>query len=121
MPQLTTNRKSAFFQVGKVIKESKIQAMTIPSYSSLAAQFGRRALYHFAAIITKAGGALFLSRVITPEGTTELTQYEYDLETHKVKLIDMDNPDDDAEDGLECFEDIQNPFSSMTVISEPTE
>eukprot|EP00957_Ditylum_brightwellii_P026352 1993753-Ditylum_brightwellii.AAC.1 len=73
MPQSTTNNKPAFFQVGKVIKESKIQAMTTPSYSSLAAQFGRRALHYFAVIITKAGGASFLSRVITPEGTTELT------------------------------------------------
>eukprot|EP00957_Ditylum_brightwellii_P124712 9505502-Ditylum_brightwellii.AAC.1 len=95
--------------------------MTIPSYSSLAAQFGCRALHYFVAIIAKAEGASFLSRVITPEGTTELTQYKYDLETHKVKLIDIDIPDDDAEDGLEGFEGIQNPFSSMTVISELTE
>eukprot|EP00957_Ditylum_brightwellii_P101614 7744460-Ditylum_brightwellii.AAC.1 len=95
--------------------------MTIPRYSSFAAQFGCRALHYFVAIITKAGGASFLSRVITPEGTIELTQYKYDLETHKVKLIDMDIPDDDTEDGLEGFVDIQNPFSSVTVISEPTE
>eukprot|EP00957_Ditylum_brightwellii_P165707 12615153-Ditylum_brightwellii.AAC.1 len=95
--------------------------MTIPSYSSLAVQFGRRAQHYFTAIITKAGCASFLSTVITPEGTTELAQYEYDLETHKVKLIDMNIPDDDTEDGQEGFENIQNPFSSMTVISEPTE
>eukprot|EP00957_Ditylum_brightwellii_P169048 12867196-Ditylum_brightwellii.AAC.1 len=114
MPQSTTNSKPAFFQVGKVIKEIKIQAMTIPSYSSLAAQFGRRRLHYFVAIITKTGGASFLSTVITPEGTTKLTHYEYNLETHKVNLIDIDIPDDDTEDGLEGFEDIQNPFSSMT-------
>eukprot|EP00957_Ditylum_brightwellii_P078590 5974965-Ditylum_brightwellii.AAC.1 len=33
----------------------------------------------------------------------------------------MDIPDDDADVGLEGFKDIQNPFSSVTVISEPTE
>eukprot|EP00957_Ditylum_brightwellii_P006761 513170-Ditylum_brightwellii.AAC.1 len=121
MLKSTTNRKPALFQVGKVIKESNIQAMTIPSHSSIAAQSECRALHYFAAIITKAGGASFLSKVITLEGTTKLTQYEYDLETHKVKLIDMNIPDDDTKNGLEGFEDIQNPFSSVTVISEPTE
>eukprot|EP00957_Ditylum_brightwellii_P134899 10284871-Ditylum_brightwellii.AAC.1 len=95
--------------------------MTIPSYSSLAVYLGCRALNYVAAVITKAGSASILSRVITPEGTTELTQYKYDLETYNVKLIDMDILDDNAEDGLEGFEDIQNPFSSVTVISEPTE
>eukprot|EP00957_Ditylum_brightwellii_P162485 12373019-Ditylum_brightwellii.AAC.1 len=95
--------------------------MTIPSFSNLAAQFGCRAIQYFAAILTKAGGASFLSRAIAPEGTARLTQYEYDQETHKVKLTDMDIPDDDADVGLEGFEDIQNPFSSVTVTSEPTE
>eukprot|EP00957_Ditylum_brightwellii_P146182 11130604-Ditylum_brightwellii.AAC.1 len=107
MPRGASDPAPAFHQVGKVFREAEIQALCIPDLMEIAPTYGRMAIHYVNAILTKLGGDSYLDRILTPEGRLEVTQYVYDLKTHKISTIHMDLGDkDDDDEGLEGFDKI---------------
>eukprot|EP00957_Ditylum_brightwellii_P015764 1187709-Ditylum_brightwellii.AAC.1 len=113
MPQSATDLLPSFFQVGKLARERVIQAMCIPSLSSIAAAYGRKLVHYLAATVENLGGKAYLDRVLTLEAAVKIAQYKYDSATHEVKPIDMQLPDNNDEgNGLAGWEHMENSFAS---------
>eukprot|EP00957_Ditylum_brightwellii_P084024 6387678-Ditylum_brightwellii.AAC.1 len=97
IPCSVTNHLPAFFQVGKVAREREIQAMYIPSLSSIAAAYIRKVVHYLAATIENLGGNTCLDRILTPKAVDKVAQYNYDLSIHEIKPIDMHVPNGNNE------------------------
>eukprot|EP00957_Ditylum_brightwellii_P038591 2917560-Ditylum_brightwellii.AAC.1 len=98
MPRNNSDSASAFHQVWKVQRESKIQAICIPSIAEIAPVYGRIAIHYVNVVVKELGGEAYLDRILTPEGSIEITQYCYNLVTHKITPVDMDLGDEDGDD-----------------------
>ena len=54
----------------------------------------------------------YLERILTPEAVLEVSQYEYNMKTHKITPIDMEMPDC-VGDRLIGFENIEDPLKEQ--------
>eukprot|EP00957_Ditylum_brightwellii_P119704 9133168-Ditylum_brightwellii.AAC.1 len=75
MPRGGNDLLPVFHQIGKVQREHDIQGLCIPLSVPYAANFGRKAVHYFNAILESKGGDTYHDRLLSPEACVEVDQY----------------------------------------------
>eukprot|EP00957_Ditylum_brightwellii_P206109 15346867-Ditylum_brightwellii.AAC.1 len=110
MPHNASDSRSAFHQLGKMEKHSKIHGLFIPALAEEAPDFAKRVIHFVNAKILELGAGSILDFVLTPKAALEVSQHVYNMSTHKVSPIDLELPNFDNTDRLEGFDDVEDPL-----------
>jgi hypothetical protein len=112
MPRDGNNPESAFFQLGQTDKETEIKGLCIPALTKMAPIYAKKMAHFINAKLRTMCADAYLERILTPEAVLEVSQYEYNMKTHKITPIDMEMPDCDG-DRLIGFENIEDPLKEQ--------
>eukprot|EP00957_Ditylum_brightwellii_P174740 13304639-Ditylum_brightwellii.AAC.2 len=119
MPRDRKDPLPAFHQIGKVQREHDIQGIFIPSLVPYAANFGRKVVHYYNAVLKSKGGSAHHNMILSPEACMQVNQYEYNFATHKIKPKNMELHKDKYEDGIKGFDEISTPSSQFPFLPIP--
>eukprot|EP00957_Ditylum_brightwellii_P036027 2729789-Ditylum_brightwellii.AAC.1 len=109
MPRSSKDSKPAFHQLRNVKKQSEIHRFCIPALRDNAPKYAKRVIHYVYARLVAMGAESYADRVLSPEVILEAYQYTYNMDTHKVAAKDIKVQMVATRDGLEGFEDVEDP------------
>eukprot|EP00957_Ditylum_brightwellii_P131599 10035915-Ditylum_brightwellii.AAC.1 len=121
MPRSNKDDTPAFHQLGKVEKQSEIHGICIPSLRDNVPKYAKRVIHYAYAQLVAMGVESYADRVLSPEAILEAYQHMYDMATHKVVAKDIEVQMVAIQDGLEGFEDIEDPRTKDHLTNEEDE
>eukprot|EP00957_Ditylum_brightwellii_P014280 1075269-Ditylum_brightwellii.AAC.1 len=93
MPRSENNKESAFFQVGSTDEELEIKGLCIPALTKEVPEYTKRVTHFINAKLKAIHTDQYIKRVLTLEAILEVSQYNYNLKTHKITPKDVEMPD----------------------------
>eukprot|EP00957_Ditylum_brightwellii_P162182 12348967-Ditylum_brightwellii.AAC.1 len=90
MPRSEDNKESAFFQVRHTDNELEIKGLCIPALAKKAPECAKRVTHFINAKLKALHTDHYIERVFTPEAKLEVSQYDYNLNTHKITTKDVE-------------------------------
>eukprot|EP00957_Ditylum_brightwellii_P009627 725204-Ditylum_brightwellii.AAC.1 len=109
MPRSKKASKPAFHQIGKLEKQTEVHVICIPALKNECPKFAKQVIHFIYAKLLKMGAEPYADRVLTPEAILEVVQHTYSMETHKVVVNDTEVQMVAIQDGLDGFDDVEDP------------
>eukprot|EP00957_Ditylum_brightwellii_P117394 8953894-Ditylum_brightwellii.AAC.1 len=107
MPRDGNNPEPAVFQLGQIDKETEVKGLCTPALTRMASIYTKKMAHFINAKLRIMCADAYLERILTPEAVLGVSQYEYNIKTHKITTINMEIPDCDG-DKLIGFKNIED-------------